>query len=121
MAKHNQIGKTGELTALKFIADSGYIIKATNWRTGRAEIDIIALDDETLVFIEVKTRTNSQWGQPEEFISQHKENLMLDAASVYMDEINHEGEIRFDAISVLIPQQGPPSISHYKDIFFPFE
>jgi putative endonuclease len=121
MAKHNLIGKSGEDTALKYLLESGYCIEATNWRKGRAEIDIIAKEDDILVFIEVKTRTSNFWGEPESFISERKEALMLDAAGVYADEVNHDGEIRFDAISILTPPIGIPSITHYKDIFFPFE
>jgi len=59
MAQHIKTGKQGEALALEFIKNKGYKVLATNWRYRRSEVDIIAMDQKTLVFIEVKTRSNT--------------------------------------------------------------
>lgn len=112
------IGDKGEAIAVDFLDRKGYQILETNWRFSRAEIDIIAFDGEILVFVEVKTRSYDYYGKPEEFVTLKKEKLMADAATVYMDKINHDWEIRFDIISILLPKNKTPIIEHFKDAFF---
>jgi len=125
MAKHIQLGNRGEKMAQAYLQKKGYKILECNWRFSRAEIDIIAKDGEVLVFVEVKTRSDDYRGRPAEFVTSHKENLLADAATVYMEQINHDWEIRFDVIGIVIrkSQSKPPSehieIEHFKDAFFP--
>ena len=119
MAWNQDIGRKGESLAGEILKKKGYTILQTNWRYGRAEIDIIASIKSTLVFIEVKTRSGDSFGPPEAFVSEKKERLMADAAHVYMDKYDHQGEIRFDIMSVLIKAYEPPQISHFEDAFFP--
>ena len=118
-AKHIEIGKNGELLAKNLLESKGYKILATNWRYKRSEVDIIAKDGETLVFIEVKTRSSTQFSQPEDFVSRKKEFLLSAAASAYMDEFNHNWAIRFDIITVIISKNLEPIINHMEDAFFP--
>ena len=118
MAKHNELGKEGESLAQEFLKDKGYTILETNWRYQRAEIDLIAMQGAILVFIEVKTRSNNYLGHPAEFVTPTKEQLIADAASFYMEQINHDWEIRFDIISILISPYGF-QIEHLEDAFFP--
>ena len=119
MARHNETGKKGEELARQYLVDAGWQLLETNWRRGRAEIDLIAMDGEVLVFLEVKTRRTTTYGAPEEGISDRKIELMAHGASVYMEEIGHEWEIRFDVISIFWPHGREPEISHLKDAFFP--
>ena len=102
MAEHNQIGHKGESIAKKYLERHSYDVLDCNWRFQRAEIDLIAGKDAILVFIEVKTRTSMSYGLPEDFVSQKKMDFMMEAASQYMDNIQYEGEIRFDVIAVLL-------------------
>ena len=119
MAEHNDLGRKGEEIAINFITKKGYQVLETNWRHRKAEIDIIAKLDEVLIFIEVKSRSSYVFGRPESFVDAKKQQLIADAASVYMDEVGHEWEVRFDIISVLFHNEAYQSIDHFKDAFFP--
>ena len=119
MARHNELGKKGEELAEEFLKNKGYEILETNWRHRKAEIDIIAKHKDVLIFVEVKSRSNDHFGRPEAFVDQKKEELMADAASVYMEVIGHEWEVRFDIISILFHNDAYQSIDHFKDAFFP--
>ena len=122
MAEHNEIGKKGEAIAKQYLEEKGYTILELNWRFKKAEIDIIAKDveEDVLVFVEVKTRSSNAFGSPEEFVTDQKEKLMGDAAYVYAGIIQHDWEIRFDIIAVLL-ENDTPQISHLPDAFFPYE
>ena len=119
MARHNEIGKKGEEIAVVHLRQLGWDILATNWRFKRAEVDIIAMDTNVLVFVEVKTRSTTYYGTPEQFVDARKKLFLAKAASAYMEEISHDWEIRFDIISVLLPQGKEQEIKHFKDAFFP--
>lgn len=119
MAEHLELGKKGEEIAVEFLKGKGYLILETNWRHRRAEVDIIAKDGEILVFVEVKTRSTQLWGQPELAVTPKKERLMVDASGVYMEQINHQWEVRFDIVSVIVINEGQEEITHFKDAFFP--
>ena len=119
MARHNETGKKGEALARRYLLEAGWELLEENWRTGRAEIDLIAMDGEVLVFVEVKTRRTTTYGAPEEGVSNRKMELMTRAAGIYMEQIGHEWEIRFDVISIFWPQGSDPEINHLKDAFFP--
>ncbi len=118
MAKHNEIGQLGEELAVKFLKEKGYQIEELNWRHRKAEIDIICRQEDTLIFVEVKTRSTDFFGQPEEFVTSNKEDLMSDAAAVYCEKIGHEWAIRFDIIAIVL-KKNEPSIQHFEDAFFP--
>lgn len=119
MARHNEIGKIGESIARTYLQDKGYLFLAANWRYKRAEIDLIFKEKDILIFVEVKTRSSDHFGQPEEFVSKAQEILIADAASAYMEMINHEWEIRFDIISILYRSEQSYAIKHIEDAFFP--
>lgn len=119
MARHNDIGKAGEQIAHDYLVEKGYRVLEKNWRYSRAEIDLIAMEGELLIFIEVKTRSSQVFGEPEEFVSNQKEDLLSSAASAYMESINHDWEIRFDIIAILFQSEKSYSIKHIEDAFFP--
>lgn len=118
MSKNLELGRRGEQIAVRHLVRQGYTILETNWRFSRAEIDIIAMHDQILVFVEVKTRSTAFFGAPELAVTNHKKNLMIDAANAYMIQINHDWEIRFDIISIILENE-PPTLQHFQDAFFP--
>jgi len=119
MSQHHDLGKKGEQLAVEFLAKKGVQILERNWRYRRAEIDIIAKEGDVLLFVEVKTRSDVYFGRPESFVSQRKRDLMADASAVYMEEIGHDWEIRFDIIAIIVHNEMHHSIDHIKDAFFP--
>ena len=119
MALHNEIGLQGEKLAGTYLAKKGYRIVVKNWRHGRGEVDLIAEYQGILVFVEVKTRSSTSYGQPDEFVGPKKVQMLAAAACAYIEHINYQGEIRFDILSVILPPFDDPQISHIPDAFFP--
>ena len=111
------LGKIGEDKACEYLREKGYKILETNWRWGRKEIDIIAKCRDELVFIEVKTRTSTSFGRPEEWVTPRKERSLSIAAAAYLEMQAHPGEFRFDVISLLFVQQRW-SVDHIENAFF---
>lgn len=118
MRNHISLGKFGEDLASVFLIRKGFTILDRNWRFSHAEIDIIAKYLDTLVFIEVKTRSSAEFGSPEEFISNKKMLLIQDAANEYMKKNHHNWAIRFDIISVIVKPNGTELISHFEDAWW---
>ncbi len=113
-------GKQGECLARRFLESKGYEILHQNWQAGSAEIDLIAKYQNQIIFIEVKARAYTYFGQPEEFVTKRKEHLMIDAAHRYIDMHDYEGEIRFDIIGIILAKKGQQEkIKHFEDAFFP--
>jgi putative endonuclease len=118
MAKHIDLGNKGEDLAKALLLQKKYQILETNWRSGRAEIDIIAKDGEALVFVEVKTRGSETTEKPQEAVGRKKQKLMVRGATVYAQQINHDWEIRFDVIAIT-HYRNPPTVNHIVDAFYP--
>ncbi len=116
MAKHNEIGQIGEKIAQEYLDTLGYVTLDLNWRWGKGEIDIITKDDESIVFVEVKTRMNNIFGYPEQSVNQKKQKLMIELAGEYLYRIQHAGEFRFDIIAITLDKK---EVKHFKDAFFP--
>ncbi|MCB0737532.1 MAG: YraN family protein [Bacteroidetes bacterium] len=119
MATHNQIGQKGEALAVEYLKRKGYQILHTNWRFEKYEIDIIARIGNDIVFVEVKTRSGSSHGFPEQAVTQKKAETLFAGAEIYVEEHGLENEIRFDIISILL-NQNPPDIYHIEDGISPF-
>lgn len=117
MADHIKIGQKGEALAATFLRNKAYRILATNWRSSRWEIDVIAEYEDTLVFVEVKTRKSLAYGFPEEAVTTAKQAYLQEAAEAYLAKFPHDGQLRFDVISILISAD-PPEIEHIEDAFF---
>lgn len=114
MALHNKLGKKGEEEAVLFLLSIGYKILERNYRYDRAEIDIIAQTNQTVVFVEVKTRTNNEHGNPEDFLSLAQQKRISKAANYYLETIPENPEVRFDIISIIKSQE----LEHIEDAFF---
>ncbi|MBC8045533.1 MAG: YraN family protein [Fimbriimonadaceae bacterium] len=119
MSDRKALGNSGELKAIAYLQQKGYVILKTNWRSGRAEIDIIAQDKNIIVFAEVKTRTNYAFGFPEASVNTAKQKLMAKAAGNYLHDNNLENEIRFDIIAIYYSKENTWDIKHFEDAFFP--
>ena len=117
--KTKNIGSYGEGLALDFLRNKGYLLLEKNWRWSRAEIDLIFQYDQTLVIVEVKTRSSSFFGHPASMLSSRQKRFLWEAANMYMAENGWEGEVRFDIVSVLLKKHAPPLIEHFVDAFVP--
>ena len=116
MAAHNELGKWGEDLAAEYLERKGYTIIERDWKSGRRDLDIIAQDGEVIVFVEVKTRRNSLYGQPEEAVDYHKLHSLQQAISHYVKFRNIRQEIRFDIISIVGTTDTEPDIQHIQDV-----
>ena len=117
MAKHNELGTKGEDAAVAFLQTLQHEILIRNYRFGKAEVDIISKDGKAIVFTEVKTRSTSAFGYPEEFVDKKKRRLMKEAAEEYMYQQKLDMDMRFDIISIN-HKSGKLDLFHIKDAFF---
>lgn len=114
----HELGRAGEAAAAAFYQQAGYTIVARGYRHGRAEVDLIAqLGQELLVFIEVKTRSSSQYGPPETFVSARKKELFRLAATHLQEELDWRGDIRFDILAITQLSQSL-RIEAFEDAFY---
>jgi putative endonuclease len=118
LAKHNILGKKGEELATEFLLKLGYQIIATNWHERKFEMDIIAQDQNQLVFVEVKTRSTSYFGNPAEAVTPAKQKHLVDGANYYIEKHEIDLECRFDVIAI-IKNNNEQKIEHFKDAFYP--
>lgn len=117
MAKHISLGKKGEQLAIAHLKQKSYQILETNWRYKKAEVDIIALFENVVIFVEVKTRRTNFFGYPEESVSDAKKRLLSIAAEAYMYEKKWDTDMRFDIIAITLNKQ-TKDIYHIEDAFF---
>lgn len=108
-------GLNGERLAEDFLIRKGYALKARNYRFRHAEIDLIVQKDNFLVFVEVKTRRSSSFGEPEAFVTGKKADKVMEAAEDYVYQNDWNGPIRFDIVAITLGNQ--PRILHFEDAF----
>lgn len=118
MPEHIELGKRGELIAVEYLESRGYKILEINWRTNHKEIDIIAIDNNEIVFIEVKTRRNNYYEDPEEAVNIKKQEYLINAAEDYIFSNKIDLDARFDIISVICDGSSY-NINHIKEAFCP--
>lgn len=119
MAEHNDLGKFGETLAVEFLQKNGYDILETNWVFQKAEIDIIAQKGNTLAIVEVKTRSGTDYGLPQDFVNQKKIRLLVKAVDEFVTSQDLDVEVRFDIIGIQ-KVDGNFAIEHLTDAFFHF-
>lgn len=108
-------GKQGEEQAARYLQSLGWELLEENYRYGRAEIDLIFLEqDKTLVFVEVKTRKNERFGYVEETVSEAQQKKIYEAADDYIYAIKWQGDIRFDVVAI---DESTLSLRHIPDAF----
>ncbi|GAB4126980.1 MAG: YraN family protein [Raineya sp.] len=108
-----QKGKEAEQKALEFLQKKGYELLSKNYRFGKGEIDLIVAKDNLLVFVEVRSRKNANFGFPEQTISEKKKQLLRKTAENFIFEKNWQKNFRFDIVAVLGEQ-----IEHFEDTIF---
>ena len=111
-----QTGKQGENLAIDYLKKQGYKILETNKRFSRfCEIDIITLDCDTLVFVEVKTRSSVRFGAPEEAVTKDKYNHIKTGLFTYLKKNPDYKKYRIDVISIILKPK--VEIKHLKNIY----
>lgn len=116
MAAHNELGKWGEDLAADYLQRKGYTIIERDWKSGRRDLDIVAKNGNVIVFVEVKTRHNSLYGQPEEAVDYRKLQSLQQAINHYIKFRHIRQEVRFDIISVVGTIGSEPDIQHIQDV-----
>jgi putative endonuclease len=111
------LGTEGEDLAVAFLREKGYRIISRNYKNSVGEIDIIAQDRETVVFIEVKTRANTYFGYPFESVHSRKRQKLKNLALLYLKKRGEEVPVRFDVLSITCAENGSREIEHIKDAF----
>lgn len=115
MENKRRLGAKWEKIIADYLRDEGYVILEMNYRTRYSEIDVIALDNKDLVFVEVKYRSSANAGDPLEAITPKKVYRIRNAALYYLSEHGYDIDntnIRFDAVGVL-----GDKINHVKNAF----
>lgn len=111
--KHIILGKLGEEKAKKYLKKAGFKIVETNYTNLLGEIDIIAKDKDTIVFVEVKTRTSCAFGTPAMAVGTHKQRKLTQVATLYLKTTkNLNSPARFDVIEVF-----DDKLNHIKNAF----
>lgn len=110
-------GAEGEALAEHFLKQKGFAVLERNYRYRKSEIDLIVSKDNWLVFIEVKTRTSTAFGYPEEFVDYDKKKKIFEGALNYMYDKDWQGNVRYDIVAVTLTGQHP-EIHHFEDAFY---
>ena len=116
MAAHNELGRWGEDLAAAFLEEKGYELIERDWKSGHHDLDIVAKDGSTLVIVEVKTRRNRLYGNPEESIDYRKRRSLLSAINHYTKSHRLFCSLRFDIISIVGNMGEKPEIDHIIDV-----
>jgi len=112
------LGQRGENAAARALHRAGYTILQRNVRLGAYEIDIIAREGDTTAFVEVKTRCTADPVPPEENVGHTKRRHIRTAARAYMaKEDDPSMYYRYDIVSVIMPDQGKPEVTIFRDAF----
>jgi putative endonuclease len=116
MAAHNELGRWGEDLAAAFLEEKGYELIERDWKSGHHDLDIVAKDGSTLVIVEVKTRRNRLYGNPEESIDYRKRRSLLSAINHYTKSHRIYSNVRFDIISIVGNIGEKSEIDHIIDV-----
>jgi putative endonuclease len=114
----HELGRLGEEFAVNYLTKKSYRIVDRGFRLFRGEIDIIAYEGQTLVFVEVKTRMDTEFGAPEEYVTPAKQRQIRKIAEGYLAiKALADIECRFDVISLLCDENEGFQIQHFRDAF----
>lgn len=117
MATHNVLGHIGEQIATQYLMEKGYTIRHRNWRCGHKDLDIVASIHNTLVVVEVKTRRNTIFCEPEEAVGLAKMRNIIHATDAYLRAYAIDENVRFDIITVIYDRHNAPQINHIIQAF----
>lgn len=119
MAEHNDFGKWGEEKAAEYLERKGYTVVERNWKIGHRDLDIVALDSNALVIVEVKTRRNTIFMEPEQAVDRKKIYSLMLATNAFVKEHSIDLPIRFDIVTVVGTSDENCQINHIEDAFQP--
>ena len=113
------LGKQGEAEAARYLRGIGYRIVATRERILRGDIDLVALDGRTVVFVEVRSRSSTAHGHPAETIGHHKQRRVAQLATAYIRRHRLEDcSVRIDVVTVTFDgPEGPAQVEHFQNAF----
>ncbi len=111
-----ELGKQGEQLAERLLVDMGYTILERNYRKGHLEIDLIALDNDELVIVEVKTRAYANILQPEDAVNHKKRSSLIRLANQYIKSHGRTENVRLDVIAIVNSDHGN-DIKHIKNAY----
>jgi putative endonuclease len=115
MSKSKKLGIEGEQAASDYLEKNKWTILENNYRFRHSEIDLIAKKGGFVVFFEVKTRTDTSFGMPEDFVDEKKAEFIMRAANQYIEQTGWHGNIRFDIIAIVKGTQ--MELTHIEDAF----
>jgi putative endonuclease len=118
MAESHNLGQKGEDLAADHLKNTGFKILIRNWKWGKHEIDIIAENNEFIIFVEVKTRSNDFRMHPVAAVTREKQKSIIWAANGYLQKFKIDKEARFDIITVIMLVDSY-KIDHIEGAFYP--
>ncbi|HEY5999504.1 MAG TPA: YraN family protein [bacterium] len=112
------LGASGEALAARYLERRGYRVIDRNVRCGRGEIDLVAVDRATIVFVEVKSNRSPRFGAPEEMVTAAKQRQLTRLALQYLQHRRWLGRpARFDVVAIAWDPGGAAAIRHFRDAF----
>jgi len=117
MASHNRLGKEAEQMAVNYLTTKGYQILHCNWRYSRYEIDIIAIKNDLLRIIEVKSLKSAEVRYPEESVTKKKFKYLLKAADEFLFQNHQYRHVQFDVLSIVLNRENEPEYFLIEDVF----
>ena len=117
MANQHLLGAAGEALAGKWLAAKGFALLHRNWRYTHCEVDIIASYENILHFIEVKTRRNKKFGQPEESVNNKKIQHLLKAGAAFQDQYPQWKRVQYDVLSISVQPDDTAAYFFIEDIY----
>jgi len=114
----DEVGRRGEDEAAQYLRGLGYRIVGRRERVLRGDIDIVALDGRTVVFVEVRSRTDTAHGHPAETVGRVKQRRISELAAAYLRRHKLEDcSVRIDVVAVTFPPGEKPVVEHYQNAF----
>ncbi len=111
-------GRLGEDIAATFLKKQGYVILERNYRIARGEIDIVAQEDDVIVFVEVKTGSSDRFGEPQTWVTERKQEQIGKVAMAYLQEHDiYDVDCRFDVVAISL-KAGKANVKLIRDAFW---
>jgi putative endonuclease len=115
---NSSLGKTGEAIAATFLQGQGFSIVERNFRCVCGEVDIVARDGRSIVFVEVKCRKNKLYGPPQLAVTPFKQRQISKAALVWLSKRKlYDADARFDVVAIVLHEHDVPEIEHIRNAF----
>lgn len=111
--EHLTLGQRGEALAQKYLISRGYEVLGQNVKLGRVEIDLIVRRQQTVVFVEVKTRSSDAFGAPEESVTARKQKQVVRGIVHWLKNNRNFSNVRFDVVAITLPPAQQPHLKHF--------